>query len=460
MNSLAIVARPRILANTVRRMGTRSGSEVFKGIGKVQYEGPESMNPLAFKYYQPSKTVLGKSMKDWCRFSVCYWHTFRGTGSDPFGSQTLFRHWDDGSNSIDNALRRVDAAFEFMQKLSVEYYTFHDCDVSPPGSDLRSTNANLDKIAEHLQQQQSATGIKLLWGTANLFSHPRYANGAATSPDAHVYAYAAAQVKKAMEVTHRLGGENYVFWGGREGYQSLWNTNIRRELDHFARFLSMAVEHKKSIGATYQLLIEPKPREPTKHQYDYDAQTVIGFLKHYGLDRDYKLNIEPNHTTLAGHQYEHDIVVASKYGYLGSIDANTGDELLGWDTDQFPTDVKKALGVMRAVVEQGGLAPGGLNFDAKVRRESTDLEDMFIAHIGAMDTFARALLAVERMKKDGVLDKMLKERYASFDSGVGSEVEHGKTSFAALEQYVLQNGEAKPKSGKQEQFEMLVNHYV
>lgn len=404
--------------------------------------------------------MLGKSMKEWMRFSVCYWHTFRGLGADPFGGQTLFRPWDDGSNSLDNALRRVDAAFEFFTKLGVDYYTFHDVDVSPLGKDLKESNDLFDKVADHLEKKQKATGVKLLWGTANLFSHWRYASGASTNPDAHVFAYAAAQVKKAMEVTYRLGGENYVFWGGREGYQSVLNTNVRRELDHFARFLHMAVEHKAAIGAKFQLLIEPKPREPTKHQYDYDAQTVIGFLKHYGLDGHFKLNIEPNHTTLAGHSYEHDLFVSSKYGFLGSVDANTGDPLLGWDTDQFPSNVKECMLTMLYVVEQGGLAPGGLNFDAKVRRESTDLDDMFVAHIGAMDTYARGLKAVAKIKADGVLDKWLQQRYATYDSGIGAKIEAGKTGFAELHDYVMKHGEAKRTSGKQEAFEQLINYYV
>jgi xylose isomerase len=394
------------------------------------------------------------------RFSVCYWHTFRGLGADPFGGQTLVRPWDDLSNSQENALRRVDAAFEFLQKLGVEYYTFHDADVSPPGKDLKETNAIFDTVAAKLAQKQKETGIKLLWGTANLFSHARYHSGGATNPDAHVFAHAGAQVKKAMEVTHKLGGENYVFWGGREGYQSILNTNLRRELDHLARFLHMAVDWKKELGATFQFLIEPKPREPTKHQYDYDAQTVQGFLKNYGLDQHFKVNIEPNHTTLAGHNYEHDLFISSAYGYLGSIDANTGDELLGWDTDQFPMNVKQTMLTMLCVLNQGGIAPGGLNFDAKVRRESTDLEDYFIAHIGAMDAYARGLKAAAQLKQDGHLDAWVKERYSSFDSGIGAKVESGKASFKDLEEYIHKHGEPSPKSGKQEKFEVLINHYV
>jgi xylose isomerase len=399
-------------------------------------------------------------MEDWCRFSVCYWHTFRGTGSDPFGGQTLHRPFDDMSNTVDNAIRRADAAFEFFTKLGVPYYTFHDVDVAPQGETLAESNKNLDKVADFLEKKQKETGVKLLWGTANLFSHWRYTQGASTSPDAAVFAHAGAQVKKAMEVTQRLGGENYVFWGGREGFQSILNTNVRRELDHMARFLHMAVEHKKSLGAKYQLLIEPKPREPTKHQYDYDAQTVYGFLKHYGLDAHYKVNIEPNHTTLAGHAYEHDLMMSSKYGYLGSVDANTGDENSGWDTDQFPMDVKKALLTMWIIVEQGGLQPGGLNFDAKVRRESTDLEDHFIGHIGAMDTFARGLKGAAKLKEEGLFDKMLKERYSSYDAGIGAKIEAGSVSFKDLEDFVHKNGEVKRTSGKQELYEVMLNRYV
>jgi xylose isomerase len=361
---------------------------------------------------------------------------------------------------MENALRRVDAAFELFTKLGVPFYTFHDVDVAPQGATLAESNKNLDVIADKLEKKQKETGVKLLWGTANLFSHWRYAQGAATSPDAHVVAYAGAQVKKAMEVTHRLGGVNYVFWGGREGYQSLLNTNVKKELDNLAAFLHMAVDHKKSIGATYQFLIEPKPREPTKHQYDYDAQTVWGFLKSYGLDGHFKVNIEPNHTTLAGHNFEHDIWVSSKYGYLGSIDSNTGDPLVGWDTDQFPMNVKEALYVMWVVLEQGGLQPGGLNFDCKVRRESTDVQDIFIGHVGAMDTFAKGLKGAAALKKDGTWDKMLKDRYSSFDSGIGAKIHSGKASFKDCEAFINKAGEAKRFSGQQELYEVLINKYA
>jgi len=342
----------------------------------------------------------------------------------------------------------------------VEYYTFHDRDVAPEGKNLEETNKNLDEIVNLAKDLQQKTGIKCLWGTANLFSHKRYMNGAATNPDLHAFSYAAAQVKKAIEVTHFLGGENYVFWGGREGYQTILNTNVKIELDHFASFLEMAVKHKKKIGFTGTFLIEPKPREPTKHQYDYDAQTVIGFLKHYKLDNEFKLNIEPNHTTLAGHDYEHDVEVASRYGMLGSVDANTGDTLLGWDTDQFPMDVKKATLLMMSVIRQGGLAPGGLNFDAKVRRESTDIEDMFIAHIGAMDTFARGLLNAANAM--GEMEKMVTHRYSSWDSELGKKVESGDCDFETLEKYLLglETQEPATISSKQEKFESVFNRYI
>jgi len=434
-------------------------SEYFAGIPEIKYEGESSKNPLSFRYYNPNEEILGKKMKDWLRFSVCYWHTFRGVGADMFGSGTIKRPWEDGTDSVENAKRRLRVAFAFFKKLGVEYYTFHDRDVAPEGKNLEETNKNLDELVALAKQLQGESGVKLLWGTANLFSHPRYMNGASTNPDSHVFAYAAAQVKKAIEVTHKLGGENYVFWGGREGYQSILNTDTRRELDHFAAFLKMAVDWKNKIGFKGQLLIEPKPREPTKHQYDYDAQTVIGFLKHYGLDKDFKLNIEPNHTTLAGHDYEHDLEMSSRYGMLGSIDSNTGDTLLGWDTDQFPMDIKKATLSMLIVLKQGGLQPGGLNFDCKVRRESTDIEDVFISHIGAMDTFARALRHAAKITQEGRLSGMIKERYSSYETGIGKEIESGTASFEELEQWVFHHGEPQLRSGKQEKFEAIFNQY-
>lgn len=428
-------------------------------IKKIAYEGADSRNPLAFKHYNESEVVHGKTMKDWLRFSVCYWHTFRGTGADPFGFPTLPRPWDDGSDSVANAKVRIDVAFEFFVKLGVEYYTFHDADVSPEGKNLAETNKIFDEISDYLLVKQKETGIKLLWGTSNLFSAVRFMNGGATNPDAHAFAYAAAKVKKCMEITHKLGGVNYVFWGGREGYQSILNTDVRRELDHFAEFFHMAIAHKKKIGASFQFLIEPKPREPTKHQYDYDAQTTMGFLNHYGLQNDFKLNIEPNHTTLAGHDYEHDMWVSSLYGMLGSVDSNTGDTLLGWDTDQFPMDVKKATLTMLIILRQNGLDPGGLNFDCKVRRESTNLDDMFIAHIGAMDTFARGLKAASALINDKTMDGMVAERYSSFDSGIGKKVEEKKTSFEELAAYAEKEGEPEKRSGQQELYEMHLNYF-
>lgn len=437
-----------------------SEEEYFPNVPKIVYKGENSTNPLSFRFYNAEEEIMGKKMKDWLRFSVCYWHTFRGKGSDPFGFPTMSRSYDDESNSIDNAKRRANAAFELFTKLGVEYYTFHDRDVAPEGSTLDESNQNLDEIADYLLALQKKTGVKLLWATQNLFSHPRYMNGAFTNPDAHVLAYACAQVKKVLDVNHKLGGENLVFWGGREGYQSVLNTDMKRELDHMAAVFKMAIKYKEQNNMTAQFLIEPKPREPTKHQYDYDAQTTIAFLKTYGLDPHFKLNIEPNHTTLAGHDFEHDIIIASKYGMLGSVDSNTGDPLLGWDTDQFPTDVKKAVLVMEAIVDQGGLAPGGLNFDCKVRRESTEDEDLFIAHIGAMDTFARALRIVAKMKQDGILSGMVKDRYSSFDEGFGKNIEEGSLSLEDCEEYIKKNGEPQQRSGKQELYEMILNRYI
>lgn len=436
------------------------GCEFWKGIPKIEYEGPDSDKVLAYKYYQPDQMVAGKKMKDWLRFSVCYWHSFRGTGADPFGFPTQIRPWDDGSNTVENALRRVRAAFEFFQKLGVEYYTFHDRDVAPEGETIEESNANLDKVADLLEEMQKKTGIQLLWGTANLFSNSRYMNGGLTNPDLHGFAYAGAQVKKAMEVTHRLGGENYVFWGGREGFQCILNTEPKKEMDHMAAMFHMCIKHKKKLGANFQFLIEPKPREPTKHQYDYDTQTVHGFLLNYGLDKDFKVNIEPNHTTLAGHNFEHDVVIAQKLGILGSIDSNTGDPLLGWDTDQFPMNVKECTHIMNAIMEQGGLAPGGLNFDCKLRRESTDLQDLFIGHIGAMDCFAKALLCAAKMREDGKIAAMVKERYSSWDKPLGKKVEQGKASLEDLHAMIAKEGEVPVTSGQQELYEMLHNKYV
>jgi xylose isomerase len=363
----------------------------------------------------------------------------------------------DNVELLEACKQRIDAAFEFFVKLGVEYYTFHDRDVAPELETIEETNALLDILSDYMLQKQKETGVKLLWGTANLFSHPRYANGAATNPDPLVYAQAAAQVKQAMKVTHKLGGQGYVFWGGREGYASLLNTDLRKELDHMAQFFKMAIQWKHKLGASFQFYIEPKPREPCKHQYDYDAQTVIGFLHTYGLAQDFKLNIEPNHTTLAGHQYDHDIQMAAAFDMLGSIDCNTGDELLGWDTDQFLTDERKATQVMHTLLKMGGFKTGGLNFDCKVRRESTDLEDLFIAHIGSMDTFAKGLLNAAHILSSGRLPKMVEARYAGWNQGFAQSVELGKSSFEELEKVAEKQGQPKQTSGKQELFEMVFN---
>jgi xylose isomerase len=433
----------------------------FPDVSKIVFEGPQSRNPLAFKHYNPDEQIEGQTMKSLFRFAVAYWHTFRGTGSDPFGPGTMVRPWEDGTDRHAMDLQRVDVAFEFMEKLGTPYYCFHDRDVSGEGDNLKETNELLDKVAAKLKASQQRTGIKLLWGTANLFSHPRFLHGAATSCNADVFAYAAAQVKKAIEVTHELGGENYVFWGGREGYQNLYNTDMKRELDHLARFMHMAVEHAKKIGFKGQFLFEPKPKEPTKHQYDFDAAACCNFLRAYGLWDHVKLNIETNHATLAGHTMQHELAYSSMQGKLGSIDANTGDLLLGWDTDQFPTDVYLTTQCMLVILGQGGLAPGGVNFDAKVRRESFEPIDLFYAHIGAMDAFARGAKIAAAIRKEGRLTDFVKQRYSSYDSGIGADIESGKATFESLSTYMLHKGNPEPnKSGRQEWLENLVNEYL
>ena len=436
-------------------------SDWFPDVEKIQYEGPSSRNPLAFRWYNPDEMIEGRSMTDWLRFSVAYWHTFRGTGSDPFGAPTLHRPWDDGSDSLDNALRRVDVAFEFMSKLGVPFYCFHDRDVAPEGATLTESNQHLDAVAAKLKEAQEATGIRLLWGTANLFSHPRYMHGAATSCNADVFAYAAAQVKKAIEVTQQLGGENYVFWGGREGYMNSYNTDMKRELDHLARFMHLAKDYAAEIGFKGQFLFEPKPKEPTKHQYDFDAAACLNFIRQYGLMDTVKLNIETNHATLAGHTMMHELEYASIQGALGSIDANTGDLLLGWDTDQFPTDIYLTTQIMLVILKQDGLAPGGTNFDAKVRRESTDPVDLFHAHIGGMDAFARGLKIAAAIRADQSLSEFVTERYRSYDSGIGQRIEAGDADFTELEQYIVEKGDVAPnQSGRQEMLENLINMYL
>ena len=433
----------------------------FPEVDKIRFEGPESKNPLAFHYYDENELVEGQPMKDHLRFSVVYWHTFRGTGADPFGSPTMLRPWDDGSDSVENATNRVRVAFEFFEKLGVPFYAFHDRDVAPEGATLAETNKNLDSVTKLLKEEQERTGIKLLWGTANLFSHPRYMHGAATSPNADAFAFAAAQVKKALEVTKMLGGAGYTFWGGREGYQNLWNTDLQREMDNLARFMHMAVDYVKEIGFTGQLYFEPKPKEPTKHQYDYDAANCINFLRTYGLEDHIKLNLETNHATLAGHTMQHEMEYAASQGFLGSIDANTGDLLLGWDTDQFPTDIYLTTQCMITLLKYGGLTTGGVNFDAKVRRESFEPVDLFHAHVGGMDAFARGLKIAAAIRADGRLDAILRDRYASWDSGLGGEIESDRHDFKSLERVMLDRGEATPnQSGRQEMIENLINTYI
>ena len=433
----------------------------FPKIKTIAYEGPKSANPLAFRHYNPAEKIGGKSMKEIMRFSIAYWHSFRGAGGDPFGPGTIVRPWEKGADPVAVAKKRMDAAFEFFTKIQAPFWAFHDRDIAPEGASLAESNRNLDKIVAHAAKLQKATGVKLLWGTANLFSNPRFMCGAATNPDAHVFAYAAAQVKKALEVTKELGGENYVFWGGREGYETLLNTNLRREQDHLAAFLHMAVDYAREIGFTGQFLIEPKPKEPTKHQYDFDVASGIAFLRTYQLDRHFKFNIETNHATLAGHTFQHEIEVAAAVGLLGSIDANAGDTLLGWDTDQFNTDVKELTLAMVSILRAGGLGSGGFNFDAKLRRPSIDLEDLFYAHIGGMDAYALAYKVARRIIADGKLDGFLAQRYASFDTGYGKEIESGKATLPALEKLVLGKlGEPKPVSGRQEYLENLLNAYL
>jgi len=436
-------------------------TNAFNNISKIRYEGPKSKNPLAFKHYNPDESIDGKTMKEHLRFSVVYWHTFRNALSDPFGVGTAVRPWDDGSNSVENAQNRARVAIEFIEKLGAPFYAFHDRDIAPEGKTLAETNKNLDAVVKVLKEEQQRTGIKLLWGTANLFSNPRYVHGASTSCNADVFAFASAQVKKALEVTHELGGAGYVFWGGREGYWTLLNTDMKRELEHLAKFLHMAVDYKKKIGFKGQFYIEPKPKEPTKHQYDSDAAACLNFLREYNLLGDLKLNIETNHATLAGHTMHHELEVVGAAGALGSIDANTGDELIGWDTDQFPTSVYLTTQVMLTGLKYGGFSTGGLNFDAKVRRESFEPVDLFYAHIGGMDAFARGLKIAAAIRKDGRLAEFVKQRYASWDSDIGAKIESGKANFTELEAYMLKKGEAAPNvSGRQEFLENLINEFI
>jgi xylose isomerase len=435
--------------------------EAFPEVKKVAFEGPKSKNPLSFKHYNASEVVAGKTMAEHLRFSVAYWHSFRTGGSDPFGVATRQMPWDDGSSSVENAQRRVRAAFEFIGKLGVSFYAFHDRDVAPEGSTLAETNQNLDAVVRVMKEEQQRTGAKPLWGTANLFSNPRFMHGAATSCNADVFAYAVAQVAKALEVTKELNGEAYVFWGGREGYKTLLNTNMRREMDHLGKFMHMAVECKKQLGFKGPFYIEPKPMEPTKHQYDSDAAACYAFLQRYGLVEHFKLNIEANHATLAGHTFHHEMEFAAAVGLFGSVDANRGDLMLGWDTDQFPTDLYDTALVMHTILNAGGFSTGGLNFDAKVARESFEPVDLFHAHIGGMDSFARGLKIAAAIREDGTIAKFLKERYASWDTGIGADIEAGKVGFAELKAYILNKGEVTPNvSGRVEMLENLLNEYL
>ncbi|MCA9732525.1 xylose isomerase [candidate division KSB1 bacterium] len=433
----------------------------FKEIEKtIAYEGKDSKNPLSFKFYDKDRKVGGKTMADHLRFSVAYWHTMMGSGVDIFGDASMKRAWHTSSDPITKAKETMDAAFEFVQKMGIDYYCFHDKDIAPEGSGLVEFSKNLQIIVDYAKQKQQETGIKLLWGTANLFSNPIYAQGAGTSPNANIMARAAAQVKNAIDATYELGGENYVFWGGREGYETLLNTDLKREAEQMARFLHMAVDYKKKIGFKGQFLIEPKPKEPTKHQYDTDAAATLYFLKEYDLIDDFKLNIEANHATLAGHSFEHELVVSSAAGKLGSVDANRGDELLGWDTDQFPTNIYSTTMAMLVVLKQGGLGSGGLNFDAKVRRSSTDAIDLVHAHIGGMDAFARGLLIANQILEDGVLDDFVANRYASFDSGLGKDIMSGKMDLESISKAVLAAKEPTLTSGRQEYLENIINSYI
>jgi xylose isomerase len=433
--------------------------EYYPGIGKIKFEGNKSKNPMAFKWYNPDQVISGKKMKDHLRFAIAYWHSFCGDGTDPFGSPTHSFPWSDVTSNEDQSRMRLDAAFEFITKIGAGYYCFHDVDVVGNGSVLE-IEKRLDKIVPVMKKLQEQTGVKLLWGTANIFSHPRYMNGAATNPDFTVIANAGAQLRNAIHTTIALGGENYVFWGGREGYMSLHNTDMKRELDHMAMMLSLARDYGRKNGFRGTFLIEPKPMEPSKHQYDYDASTVIGFLRHYGLDKDFKLNIEVNHATLAGHTFAHDLQVSADAGMLGSIDANKGDYQNGWDTDEFPTNVYEIAEAMMVILRAGGFTRGGINFDAHVRRNSTDIEDIFIAHISGMDTFARALVIANKILKESCYLDMREKRYASFDKGAGKDFEKGKLTLENLREIAVKNGEPVTRSGKQELYEQLINMYL
>ena len=434
--------------------------EFFKGIGQIKYEGLHSDNPLSYRWYDESKVVAGKPMKDWLRFAVAYWHSFVGNGGDPFGEPTHIYPWNEKQDAIARAKDKADAAFEFITKLGLPYYCFHDVDVVDYTNDINENDSRLQALTAYLKEKQKASGVKLLWGTANVFSNKRYMNGASTNPDFHVLSHAAAQVKGALDATIALGGENYVFWGGREGYMSLLNTNMKREKEHLAKFLHTAKDYARKNGFKGTFFIEPKPCEPTKHQYDYDSETVIGFLRQYDLLNDFKLNIEVNHATLAGHTFQHELQVAVDAGMLGSMDANRGDYQNGWDTDQFPTNINELVESMLIIVEAGGFQGGGINFDAKRRRNSTDPADLFHAHIGGIDTFARALITADTILQKSEYTKIRSTRYASFDTGKGKDFEQGKLSLEDLRAYAVEKGEPKAVSGQQELIENIINRYI
>lgn len=439
---------------------TLGDREFFKGIPQIKYEGKESDNPLAFRYYNAKQKVGKKTMEEHFRFAIAYWHTFCGTGGDPFGPGTKNFPWNESSDAVQRAYDKADAAFEFITKIGAPFYCFHDYDLVDEGATLKESGERLEKIVEYLKKKQKASGVKLLWGTANLFSHPRYMNGAATNPDFQVVSYAGAQVKNALDATIALGGANYVFWGGREGYMSLLNTNMKREQEHLARFLHMARDYARANGFKGTFFIEPKPMEPSKHQYDFDCATVISFLRQFDLLDDFKINVEVNHATLASHTFQHELQVAADAGLLGSIDANRGDYQNGWDTDQFPNNLYELTEAMLVILEAGGFKGGGVNFDAKTRRNSTDLEDIFYAHIGGMDAFARALLIAQAILDDGEYTRMKKARYASFDTGKGKQFEQGKLDLQALSSLAHNNGEPEQVSGRQEYLENLINRFI
>lgn len=435
-------------------------TEYFKNVGEIKFEGLESDNPLAFRWYDANRLIAGKTMKEYLRFACAYWHSFCGNGADPFGSPTHIFPWNLKADAVERAKDKADAAFEFITKLGLPFYCFHDTDVVDYGDDVNENDRRLQAMTAYLKQKQQASGVQLLWGTANLFSNVRYMNGAATNPDFHVLAHGGAQVKAAIDATIELGGSGYTFWGGREGYMSLLNTDMKREKAHFAKFLHVARDYARANGFTGTFYIEPKPCEPSKHQYDYDCETVMGFLREFDLLNDFKLNIEVNHATLAGHTFQHELQVAADSNLLGSIDANRGDYQNGWDTDQFPNNINELVEAMLVIVEHGGFGSGGVNFDAKIRRNSTDAEDLFYAHIGGMDTFARALIIADTLLQKSDYKKLRTNRYASFDAGKGKEFEEGKLSLEDLRTYAVENGEPAVISGKQEYMENIINRFI